>query len=118
MSLENGDPEVTLGLFDWVDSDGVRSPGQLYRERLDLGADAGACGFDIYHGAEHHGPPVGLAPSPSVFPAAAAVRTSRIRLCPLVYVLPFYHPVRLAEEIALLDQLSEGRLGVGIGRGR
>jgi alkanesulfonate monooxygenase SsuD/methylene tetrahydromethanopterin reductase-like flavin-dependent oxidoreductase (luciferase family) len=52
-----------------------------------------------------------------VFLAAAAVRTSRIRLCPLVYVLPFYHPVRLAEEIAMLDQLSDGRLDVGVGRG-
>lgn len=117
MSQENGAPEVTFGLFDWVDSDGVRSPGQLYRERLDLVADAEACGFDIYHLAEHHGTPLGLAPSPSVFLAAAAVRTTRIRLCPLVYVLPFYHPVRLAEEIAMLDQLSEGRLDVGVGRG-
>ena len=89
MSLENGETEVTLGLFDWVDSDGVRSPGQLYRERLDLVADAEDRGFDIYHVAEHHGTPLGLAPSPSVFLAAAAVRTSRIRLCPLVYVLPF-----------------------------
>jgi alkanesulfonate monooxygenase SsuD/methylene tetrahydromethanopterin reductase-like flavin-dependent oxidoreductase (luciferase family) len=117
VSLENGAPAITLGVFDWVDSDGVREPSQLYRERLDLVADAEACGFDIYHVAEHHGTPLGLAPSPSVFLAAAAVRTSRIRLCPLVYVLPFYHPVRLAEEIAMLDQLSEGRLDVGIGRG-
>jgi alkanesulfonate monooxygenase SsuD/methylene tetrahydromethanopterin reductase-like flavin-dependent oxidoreductase (luciferase family) len=110
-------PAVTLGLFDWVDSDGVRDAGQLYRERLDLLADAEAHGFDIYHLAEHHGTPLGLAPSPSVFLAAAAVRTRRIRLCPLVYVLPLYHPARLAEEIAMLDQLSGGRLEVGFGRG-
>jgi alkanesulfonate monooxygenase SsuD/methylene tetrahydromethanopterin reductase-like flavin-dependent oxidoreductase (luciferase family) len=111
------DPAVTLGLFDWIDSDGVRSAGQLYRERLDLVADAEACGFDIYHLAEHHGTPLGLASSPSVFLAAAAMRTSRIRLCPLVYVLPLYHPVRLAEEIVMLDQLSGGRLEVGFGKG-
>jgi alkanesulfonate monooxygenase SsuD/methylene tetrahydromethanopterin reductase-like flavin-dependent oxidoreductase (luciferase family) len=108
---------VTLGLFDWVDADGVREAGQLYRERLDLVAEAEARGFDIYHLAEHHGTPLGLAPSPSVFLAAAAVRTSRIRLCPLVYVLPLYHPVRLAEEIAMLDQLSGGRLEIGFGKG-
>lgn len=118
MSVDNAsDPAVTFGLFDWVDSDGVREPGQLYRERLDLLADAEACGFDIYHLAEHHGTPLGLTPSPSVFLAAAAVRTTRIRLCPLVYVLPLYHPTRLAEEIAMLDQLSAGRLEIGFGKG-
>ena len=108
---------VTFGLFDWVDSDGVREAGQLYRERLDLLADAEIQGFDIYHLAEHHGTPLGLVPSPSVFIAAAAMRTTRIRLCPLVYVLPLYHPARLAEEIAMLDQLSGGRLEIGFGKG-
>ncbi len=116
MRLENSGP-VTFGLFDWVDADGVRDAGQLYRERLDLLADAESSGFDIYHLAEHHGTPLGLAPSPNVFLAAAAMRTTRIRLCPLVYVLPLYHPARLAEEIAMLDQLSAGRLEVGFGKG-
>lgn len=110
-------PAVTLGLFDWVDADGVREPAQLYRERLGLLADAESQGFDIYHLAEHHGTPLGLVPSPSVFLAAAAMRTTRIRLCPLVYVLPLYHPARLAEEIAMLDQLSGGRLEIGFGKG-
>jgi alkanesulfonate monooxygenase SsuD/methylene tetrahydromethanopterin reductase-like flavin-dependent oxidoreductase (luciferase family) len=110
-------PAVTFGLFDWVDSDGVREAGQLYRERLDLLADAESHGFDIYHLAEHHGTPLGLVPSPSVFLAAAAMCTTRIRLCPLVYVLPLYHPARLAEEIAMLDQLSGGRLEIGFGKG-
>lgn len=112
-----GGATVTFGLFDWVDSDGVRETGQLYRERLDLLADAESQGFDIYHVAEHHGTPLGLVPSPSVFLAAAAMRTTRIRLCPLVYVLPLYHPARLAEEIAMLDQLSGGRLEIGFGKG-
>jgi alkanesulfonate monooxygenase SsuD/methylene tetrahydromethanopterin reductase-like flavin-dependent oxidoreductase (luciferase family) len=112
-----GEPAVTFGLFDWVDADGVRDAGQIYTERLDLLADAEAAGFDIYHLAEHHGTPLGLAPSPSVFLAAAAMRTTRIRLCPLVYVLPLYHPTRLAEEIAMLDQLSGGRLEIGFGKG-
>jgi alkanesulfonate monooxygenase SsuD/methylene tetrahydromethanopterin reductase-like flavin-dependent oxidoreductase (luciferase family) len=110
-------PAVTIGLFDWIDADGVRDAAQLYRERLDLLADAEAQGFDIYHLAEHHGTPLGLAPSPGVFLAAAAMRTTRIRLCPLVYVLPLYQPTRLAEEIAMLDQLSGGRLEIGFGKG-
>jgi alkanesulfonate monooxygenase SsuD/methylene tetrahydromethanopterin reductase-like flavin-dependent oxidoreductase (luciferase family) len=108
---------VTIGLFDWVDADGSRDPGQLYAERLDLLAEAEQQGFDIYHVAEHHGTPLGLVPSPSVFLAAAAMRTTRIRLCPLVYVLPLYEPTRLAEEIAMLDQLSGGRLEMGFGKG-
>jgi alkanesulfonate monooxygenase SsuD/methylene tetrahydromethanopterin reductase-like flavin-dependent oxidoreductase (luciferase family) len=116
MDRDSG-PAVTFGLFDWVDADGVREPGQLYRERLDLLAGAEALGFDVYHLAEHHGTPLGLVPSPSVFMAAAAMRTTRIRLCPLVYVLPLYHPARLAEEIAMLDQLSGGRLEIGFGKG-
>jgi alkanesulfonate monooxygenase SsuD/methylene tetrahydromethanopterin reductase-like flavin-dependent oxidoreductase (luciferase family) len=114
---DGGGPATTFGLFDWVDADGVRDAGQLYRERLDLLADAESQGFDIYHLAEHHGTPLGLVPSPSVFLAAAAMRTTRIRLCPLVYVLPLYHPARLAEEIAMLDHLSGGRLEVGFGKG-
>ena len=118
MSLEDGSEHaITVGLFDWVDSDGVRDPSQLYRERLDLLCEAELLGFDIYHLAEHHGTPLGLVPSPNVFLAAAAARTSRIRLCPLVYVLPLYDATRLAEEIAMLDQLSAGRLEIGFGRG-
>lgn len=118
MSLHSDSTEaVTFGLFDWVDADGVRDAAQLYRERLDLLVDAESQGFDIYHVAEHHGTPLGLAPSPSVFLAAAAMRTTRIRLCPLVYVLPLHHPTRLAEEIAMLDQLSGGRLEIGVGKG-
>jgi len=114
---DNSGPAVTLGLFDWVDADGAREPAQLYRERLDLLVAAEAAGFDIYHVAEHHGTPLGLVPSPSVFLAAAATRTTRIRLSPLAYVLPLYHPARLAEEIAMLDQLSDGRLEIGVGKG-
>jgi len=112
-----GGPRVTLGLFDWIDADGEREPGQLYRERLDLIAAAETSGFDIYHLAEHHGTPLGLAPSPNVFLAAAAARTVRIRLSALVYVLPLYDPTRLAEEIVMLDQLSGGRLEIGFGKG-
>lgn len=116
-AAEHRGQRITLGLFDWIDADGERAPGQLYRERLALIADAEAHGFDIYHLAEHHGTPLGLAPSPSVFLAAAAMRTTRIRLSALVYVLPLYDPTRLAEEIVMLDQLSDGRLEVGFGKG-
>jgi alkanesulfonate monooxygenase SsuD/methylene tetrahydromethanopterin reductase-like flavin-dependent oxidoreductase (luciferase family) len=58
-----------------------------------------------------------MAPSPSVFLSAVAQRTERLRFGPLVYALPLYHPIRLIEEICMLDQMSGGRLDIGFGRG-
>ena len=56
-------------------------------------------------------------PSPGIFLAALAQRTTRLRFGPMVYLLPFYHPLRLIEEVCMLDQMSGGRLELGIGRG-
>ena len=107
MSRDGANGEVlTFGLFDWLDDDGTHEVARLYSERLDMVEQAEALGFDIYHLAEHHGTPIGLATSPNVFLAAVAMRTERIRLCPLVYVLPLYNPIRLTEEIRMLDHLS------------
>jgi alkanesulfonate monooxygenase SsuD/methylene tetrahydromethanopterin reductase-like flavin-dependent oxidoreductase (luciferase family) len=58
-----------------------------------------------------------MAPSPSVFLAAVAQRTQQLRFGPLVYALPLHHPLRLLEEICMLDHLSGGRLEIGFGRG-
>jgi alkanesulfonate monooxygenase SsuD/methylene tetrahydromethanopterin reductase-like flavin-dependent oxidoreductase (luciferase family) len=58
-----------------------------------------------------------MAPSPSVFLASVAQRTKRLRFGPLVYTLALYHPLRVAEEICMLDQLSRGRYLVGVGKG-
>jgi alkanesulfonate monooxygenase SsuD/methylene tetrahydromethanopterin reductase-like flavin-dependent oxidoreductase (luciferase family) len=107
---------VAFGLFDWVDRN-RGSIGDLYAERLRLIEAADEAGYLCYHLAEHHGTPLGMAASPSLFLAAAASRTTRIRLGPLVYLLPLYEPLRLAEEICMLDQLSSGRLELGVGRG-
>ena len=74
-------------------------------------------GFYGFHIAEHHSTPLGWMPSPSVFIAAAIQRTKRLRIGPLVYVLPMYHPLRLFEEICMLDHMSNGRLMLGVGRG-
>ena len=108
--------DVSFGLFDWIDR-GETSLQQLYEERLTLLAEAEAAGFYAYHLAEHHATPLGMASSPGLFLAAAAQRTSRIRLGPLVYILPLYNPLRLIEEICMLDHLSGGRLELGVGRG-
>lgn len=89
----------------------------LYEQRLQLLERADAAGFWCYHKAEHHFINLDSAPSANVFLAAASQRTSRIRFGPLVYLLPFYHPLRLLEEICTLDNLSRGRLEIGIGKG-
>src|SRR5918996_790094 len=108
--------QVAFGLFDWIDR-GKAPLHQLYEERLQLLEAADAAGFFCYHLAEHHATPLGMAPSPGLFLTAAAQRTQRIRLGPLVYLLPLYNPLRLIEEICMLDHLSGGRLELGIGRG-
>ena len=111
--------QVTFGVFDWIDRGKapLRQLHQLYAERLQLLEAADAAGFFCYHLAEHHATPLGMAPSPALFLTAAAQRTQQIRLGPLVYLLPLYHPLRLIEEVCMLDHLSEGRLELGIGRG-
>ena len=105
-----------FGIFDHLDSNGAPL-GSFLNERLRLIELIEQEGFAAYHLAEHHSTPLGMASSPSVFLAAAMQRTSRIRLGPLVYVLPLYHPLRLYEEICMLDHLSNGRFMVGVGRG-
>jgi alkanesulfonate monooxygenase SsuD/methylene tetrahydromethanopterin reductase-like flavin-dependent oxidoreductase (luciferase family) len=107
---------VAFGIFDHVDR-GDEPLGTLYEERLRLVEAADAAGFRTYHVAEHHATPLGMAPSPGVYLAAVAQRTRRLRFGPLVYLLPLYTPLRLIEEICMLDQLSGGRFELGVGRG-
>jgi alkanesulfonate monooxygenase SsuD/methylene tetrahydromethanopterin reductase-like flavin-dependent oxidoreductase (luciferase family) len=107
---------LKFGVFDHIDDDG-RPIGEQFERRLELVQRYDELGFHAYHLAEHHGTPLGRAPSPSVFLAAVAARTKRLRFGPLVYVLPLYEPLRLIEEVCMLDQLSGGRLELGVGRG-
>lgn len=109
--------ELKFGIFDHLDR-GRQDIAELYKQRLELISHVERSGFYCYHLAEHHSTPLGMAPSPNLFLTAIAQRTSTLRFGPLVYLLPMYHPIRLSEEIAMLDQLSGGRLQVGVGRGR
>ena len=76
-----------------------------------------AAGFYSYHVAEHHFTPLGMASSPAVYLSAVAQRSKRLRFGPMVFCLPLYHPLRIAEEICMLDQMSGGRFDLGVGRG-
>jgi alkanesulfonate monooxygenase SsuD/methylene tetrahydromethanopterin reductase-like flavin-dependent oxidoreductase (luciferase family) len=107
---------MKFGVFDHVDDSGLPLAEHL-ENRLKLAETYDRLGFHGYHIAEHHGTPLGVAPSPGVFLSALSQRTSRILFGPLVYLLPLYHPLRLIEEVAMLDALSNGRFQIGIGRG-
>jgi alkanesulfonate monooxygenase SsuD/methylene tetrahydromethanopterin reductase-like flavin-dependent oxidoreductase (luciferase family) len=107
---------LKFGVFDHLDSDG--SPlGEMLERRLKLVELLDAESFYGFHMAEHHSTPLGWVPSPSVFVSAAIQRTKRLRIGPLVYVLPMYHPLRVYEEVCMLDHMSGGRLMFGVGRG-
>src|SRR5258708_10608505 len=111
---------MEFGIFDHLDRNLDRSPSSLadyYEERLAIVELFDRAGFYGYHLAEHHATPLGMAPSPSVFLAAVAQRTKRLRFGPMIFALPLYHPLRMIEEICMLDQMSGGRLDVGFGRG-
>jgi alkanesulfonate monooxygenase SsuD/methylene tetrahydromethanopterin reductase-like flavin-dependent oxidoreductase (luciferase family) len=107
---------LAFGVFDHLDHSGAPLR-QFYEDRLKLIELYDQLGFYCYHVAEHHATPLGMAPSPSVFLSAVAQRTRRLNFGPLVYTLPLYHPIRLIEEICMLDQMSGGRFQFGVGKG-
>jgi alkanesulfonate monooxygenase SsuD/methylene tetrahydromethanopterin reductase-like flavin-dependent oxidoreductase (luciferase family) len=107
---------VEFGIFDHCERSS-RPARTTYEERFQLAQRAEAAGFYAYHLAEHHGTSLSLVPSPNLFLAALAERTTTLRLGALVYLLPLYDPYRLAQEICMLDHLSNGRVELGIGRG-
>ena len=74
-------------------------------------------GFDQIWLTEHHFIDYGLAVDPATLAAVAASRTRRVRIGLAAAILPFHHPLRLAEQTALVDVVSRGRLDVGVGRG-
>lgn len=110
--------QLSFGVFDHIErTSGAQNLQALYQERLKLMEDYDRAGIFCFHVAQHHATPLGMAPSPNLFLSAAAEHTKRLHFGPLVYLLPFYQPLRLIEEISMLDHMSGGRLEVGVGRG-
>jgi len=109
---------MQYGVFDHIEPVQGIPLSEIYELRLKQLEVFDQSGFYAYHLAEHHTPAVhSLAPSQNVFLAAASQRTRDLKLAPCVYVLPLHHPIRLIEEISMLDHLSNGRLEIGVGRG-
>jgi len=105
-----------IGLFDHIEH-GERPLAQLFDERLEFIKACDDAGFYCLQLAEHHQTPLNMVPVPGVFLGAVARVTKRMRLGPLVYLLPLVSPLRMIDEICMLDHLSHGRLDVGVGRG-
>ena len=92
-------------------------PEALYRAALDQCAWAEDHGFAMATLSEHHGADDGYCPSPLVMAAAIAGRTRNLRIMIAALVLPLYDPVRLAEDLAVLDLASGGRIDLILGAG-
>lgn len=110
---------MQLGLFDifQVDPLNPATDAEVYHQRLDDLAVADELGFEVAFTAERHFMPNYRCPAPGAWVGAASQRTNRMRLGVLAYTLPIHAPAALAEEIAVLDHLSNGRLEVGLGLG-
>jgi len=108
--------KVEFGVIDHVDRQ-HKPISETYDSRLKLLDVCDKAGFFAYHVTEHHFTPLGLAPSPLIFYAAASRITNNIRFAPLVLITTLYNPLRLAAEICMLDHLTHGRLEIGTGRG-
>lgn len=109
-----------LGLFSVVDhypNELPRTLGEFYRELLEQVEVADQLGYESFWVAEHHFHQYGGIPRPAIFLASAAEHTNQIGLGSAVTVLPFDNPLRTAEDFAMVDTLSNGRVMLGIGSG-
>ncbi len=107
-----------------VFTSGIRTlPGKpqkladLYRDHLEEAVLAEELGFDCVWVSEHHFSPDAWNPSPFTFLSAVAARTERVRLGTFVLLLPLHNPLRVAEDVAVLDNISRGRVDLGVGVG-
>jgi len=109
---------MKFGLHYLLSCASDQSPVVRYRETLEQATRAEALGFESVWPVEHHfNPTVSISPCPALLLAAIAARTRTLRLGTAIVQLPLAHPLRVAEELATLDVLSDGRVECGVGRG-
>src|SRR5919199_380987 len=108
---------MRFGTFHLLGSPDMAPAEQRFDDSLEQIALAEELGFDSVWVAEHHFSNYGYSANPLLLIAKASALTSRIRFSQAVIVAPFYHPLRLAEDIAITDVLTHGRLEGGLGRG-
>ena len=109
---------IGLGLFTGqIPPGSERTFAEEYRDIVQLSRLADTLGFDSVWVSEHHGSSDGYLPSLLPVLAGIATATERVLLGTGVILAPFHHPLRLAEDAAVIDQLSDGRLILGLGLG-
>lgn len=108
---------VEFSLFSVLECPEGRAPRDVYRDALDLFAYGEELGFRAAWVAEHHFSDYGTLGGPPVFLSALAARTRKLRVGAAISVLPFHDPIRIAEDYAVVDVISDGRLDFGVGRG-
>lgn len=109
---------MKFGLHYQLPCTSSQSPVQRYRDTLDQAIHAEALGFEsVWPVEQHFNPELSILPSPLLLLSALAERTQTLRLGIAIILLPLSHPIRIAEEVATLDVLSNGRVEFGIGRG-
>ncbi len=109
---------IALSLaYDMRAPDFGAPPLELYRAALDQCEWADKLGFQSVNLMEHHASTDGYLPSPIVMAAAIAARTERMLIRLGAILLPLYHPLRAAEDLAVLDLIAEGRLRITVGAG-
>jgi alkanesulfonate monooxygenase SsuD/methylene tetrahydromethanopterin reductase-like flavin-dependent oxidoreductase (luciferase family) len=89
----------------------------IYEDHLRLAREIDELGYHSYFVIEHQNSPIGRITAPTVYLTAVARATARLRVGAMMWQLPFYHPIRLAQEVAMLDHLSRGRVEFGTGIG-
>ena len=102
-------------IFDMRAPDFGAAREQLFSTAIDMAEWADSVGFDVIGLGEHHSADDGYNPSPLILASAMASRTQRIRLRTAVLLAPCYDPIRLAEDVAILQILSKGRFELGLG---
>ncbi|OLD75964.1 MAG: hypothetical protein AUG87_10835 [Candidatus Rokubacteria bacterium 13_1_20CM_4_70_14] len=108
---------MRFGTYYFLQAPPALAHAEVFRREIEQMAWTEELGFDSLWLTEHHFIEYGLSVSPTVLAAAAAMRTRRVRIGLAAAILPFHDPIRLAEELAMVDILSGGRLDVGVGRG-
>ena len=108
---------MRMGMLHLFENPVGKTEHEIIKEQMELMYEAENLGFDSVWPAEHHFSEYGYCASPQVSLAAVAARTKRIRLGTGVVVLPFHNPIRVAEDFAFLDLMSDGRVDLGVGRG-
>lgn len=106
---------MQLGVFSLNDISGAATPVQRVREAVEIGVHADRAGLDVFGVGEHHTPRFAVS-SPAVVLSAVAARTSTITLTSAVSVLSVLDPVRLYQDFAQLDLVSDGRAEITAGR--